>query len=206
MNKKHQIKIKAKKVKANAEEWMQTVKAILKARQKDFSFFKRLQGFFQKDKKDTEKEICKEIIQRLENKKLIFEEAQQIALNSTNNLKEVQKDLPKVLIYLFGGGALLIFSVVFLILRFPQPFKLLDYNLIAWTLLSLIIFIKGIGMRKSFEEKLLSNSILAQAAASYAYSRSPGKGGSLFEAYHYLEIIRAKNKEAFEVDPKKGTN
>lgn len=207
MNKKAQIKVKNKKVKANIEEWMQIVKAALKAHHKNFSFMKRLQGFFQKNKKDLEKEICKEIIQRMENKKLVFDEAQQLALNGANNLKEIQKGLPKVLIYLLGGGAMLILSIVFLFLRFPDPFKLLDYNLIAWTVLSIInafIFYKGLNMRKTFEQKLLTNSILSQAAASYAYSRSPGKGGSLFEAYHYLEIIREKNKQAF--DKKFGLN
>lgn len=203
--KKKEIKIKPKKVKADPDKWAGIVQAILKARKDEFSFIKRLwQQWVKKDKREPEKEVCKELINRMDKQKVPVEEAQQVAINSAQQLQTLQKDLPRILIYLLGGGAMVVCATVFLFLRAPKSpdikVILSDINVILWLLIivvNLFIFFVGWRKRKIFADNLMLHSILSQAGAAYAASKAPGKGGSLFEAYHYLDVIRDKNKEAF---------
>jgi hypothetical protein len=204
-NKQQQIKIKPKKVKADPEGWIKIVKAVIKAHKKDFSFWRRIWAtIIKKQQKDAEKEACKDVIARMDQKKLSMEEAQQMAIASANELQQIRKHLPEVLIYFLGGGTMLLCSVIFLLIRSPHNFVWQDWvrdtDVIFWTVMLVlngVLFYIGWQKRKAFEEKLVINSVLSQASAAYAAARAPGKGGSLFEAMHYLEIIREKNQNAF---------
>ncbi|MDX1919479.1 MAG: hypothetical protein SFU25_01950 [Candidatus Caenarcaniphilales bacterium] len=204
--KKKEIKYKPKKVKADPDKWAGIVQAIIKAHKNDFSIIKRLwEQWVKKSKREPEKEVCREIIQRMDQRKVPVEEAQQIAINSAQQLQTLQKELPRILIYLLGGGTMVICALVFLFLRAPKTpdFKVFfsDINVILWLLIiavNLFIFIFGLRKRKIFADNLMLHSILSQAGAAYAASKAPGKGGSMFEAYHYLDVIRDKNKQAFD--------
>jgi len=204
--KRKEIKLKPKKVKANPNEWLQLITTILKSRRKEMAFLTRLWAqYVKKEKKDPEKEICKEIIQRMDARKVLTEEAQQMAISSATKLQELQKGLPKMLIYLLGGGIMMICSLVFLFLRAPHSSNplvwLKDINVLMWLILfsiNLVVFVLGMRQRESFTKDLVEHSILSQASAAFAASKSPGKGGSIFEAYRYLDLIREKNKEAFD--------
>ena len=192
---------KAKKIKVNLAEWTNLVEIILKQHKNQFGLGARLQRIFKKNLPKAEIIICKLLIQKMEQKKLSYLEAQQIALSNHENLKVIQKDLPKVLTYFLGSGAMLLMSIIFLILRFPKPLVLSDFNLLFWSFLIIlngIFFYLGWKKRNKFEKHSLRYSFLAQSAASFAYARSPGKGGSLFEAYQYLDLLQAKNKQAFD--------
>ncbi len=47
-------------------------------------------------------------------------------------------------------------------------------------------------------EELSLYSLLAQAGAAFAGAKSPGQGGSLFEAMRNLEVLRQRNRQAME--------
>jgi hypothetical protein len=198
-----QIKQKPKKVKSNPDEWVQI--AIQVSKKNKISWIKRIQSMItRKPLKDSEKEICKELIQRMDNRKMTYEEAQQMAIAAANSLQTSRKDLPRVLLYLIVGGLLLLTSIIFFIVRFPQSREpqvlFTDFNFVFWLIMICangFLFYMGMNRRKIFEDNLIPNAILSQACAAYAACKSPGKGGSLFEAYQYLELIREKNKEAF---------
>ena len=204
--KKKKIRVKPKKVQANPDEWLVLVNHILAKYKKDMSLLNRLWSqYVKKEKRDFEKEVCKEVIARMDNKKITTEEAQQIAMMSAGKLQDLQKDFPKMLVCLLGGGSMLLCSVVFLFLRAPHSSDpmvwLKDVNVIMWSVLLIInavVFGIGLKQRKVFTQQLAQHSVLSQASAAYAASKAPGRGGSLFEAHHYLDLIREKNKEAFE--------
>ncbi len=205
MNKKQQIKVKPKKVKADSDAWLTIVKNIVNSRRQEFSFLKRTIGaILKKKQKDPERESCKELIQRLDSKKLSIEEAQQMALASAESLQKLKGNLPSVLIYLLGGGLMLLFSIIFLIIRSPRSLDwhlwISNHDVLFWfplLFLNSFIFYLGLQKRKAFENELIVNAILSQSCAAYAAARAPGKGGSLFEAYRYLDLIREKNKNSF---------
>ena len=74
-------KTKPKKVKINLNDWLNIANKCIGNHKKDLNILNRLlKNLTKKDKKDYEKEICKEIIQRLDQKKTLPEESQQIAL------------------------------------------------------------------------------------------------------------------------------
>lgn len=205
LKKKQQINFKQKKVKAQPDEWIGIIKAIVKAKRKDLSAMRRIWATItRKEQKDVEREICKEIIQRMDQKKMPYEEAQQMALSSAQTLQELQKELPRIVIYLLGGGIMLLTSIIFFIIRSPKSLNwqdwTTDFSPLIWLTLiavNLFIFIIGLKKRKTFEQTLIVNSVLSQASAAYASGKAPGRGGSLFEAYRYLDLIREKNKSAF---------
>ncbi len=204
--KNKEIKTKPKKVKINLNDWLNIANKCIGNHKKDLNILNRLwKNLTKKDKKDYEKEICKEIIQRLDQKKTLPEESQQIALQSSQILQNSQKDLPKTFIYLLGGGAMVLFSLVFLVLRSPRSLNIMDWvkdiDVILWLpllIINLIIFIKGLEMQKKSFGNLMAYSLLAQSAISYTYCKARGQGGTLFEAYNYLETLRQKNRESLK--------
>ncbi|MDJ0625714.1 MAG: hypothetical protein QNJ31_05025 [Candidatus Caenarcaniphilales bacterium] len=204
MKKQREIKQKPKKVKADLEKWINISKKIIQSRKKDFSLLKRIFFWVKKQKNDPEKESSKELIQAMDSRKLLLEEAQQIAIASATKLQSLQKELPKLLIYLLGGGTMIICSVVFITIRSPRDVDFItwikDFNVIFWLVMIILnsaIFFFGLQKRKTFADNLSINSILSQAATAYASSKAPGQGGSLFEAYKALDIIKDKNRQAF---------
>jgi hypothetical protein len=204
--KRKEIKIKPKKIKADSDEWVSLVKDILKNRKADFAIWKRFwKKFVKKEDFEPELEASKEVIKRMSAKKLTAEEAQQMALDGARKLQNSQKEMPRMLIFLLGGGTMVICSIIFLIIRSPKTGNIADIfkdiNVLLWMVLLVVnsvIFYIGLQKRKTFSETLSVNSILTQASAAYAASKAPGKGGSLFEAFKYLDFIRQKNKESFD--------
>ncbi len=202
--KNKEIKSKPKKVKINLNDWLIIANKCVDSRKKDLNLFKRWWNtLIKKDKKDYEKEICKELIQRLDQKKTLPEESQQIALQSSHILQNSQKELPKTFIYLLGGGLMALLSIIFLGLRSPRSLNIMDWgkdiDVIIWVpllILNLIIFAKGLKMQKISFGNLMAYSLLAQSAISYTYCKARGQGGTLFEAYNYLETLRQKNRES----------
>lgn len=192
-----QKKQKNKKIRVDFQEWLQVSQKILEERKKSLSLWARWRS-----KADPEKEVCKELIKRLDQKKVAPEEAYSLAQRGSQNLQELQKQLFPLLVYLLGGGSMLLCSIVFFLLRMPHTTNWTawqqDYTWVVWlilTLASAVAFTVGLRKRATFQRTLLSNSVLSQASSAYAASRVQGQGGSLFEAYQQLEIIRRKIKE-----------
>ncbi|MDX1918969.1 MAG: hypothetical protein SFT81_07535 [Candidatus Caenarcaniphilales bacterium] len=202
------IKQKPKKVKVQSEEWFEIGKTVIAKASSQFSFFSRITQFFKKgEKKDPERELCREMIQRFDQKRLSLEEAQQLAVIAAGNLQSIQKQIPGMLFYLIGGAILTIIAIIFSILKLPPALTEtiskpgLDFGLIfifVQLLLSIIILVIGLRKRHEVEQKMLLNGVLAQSSAAFAASRNRGKGGTLFEAYCILDQIREKNKKAFD--------
>jgi hypothetical protein len=203
--KNREIKIKPKKVKVDSDKWLQIAKAIVKSKEKEFSLLTRLwKQWITKKPGDPERDACKEVIKHMEQKKTSLEEAQQLAVESAQKLQGLQKELPKVLVYLLGGGTMLICAFVFLVLRAPKSLNpqviFTNTNVILWLIVIAInvgIVAIGLKKRKVFAKTLAHYSILSQSAAAFAGSRAPGRGSTSFEALHLLDIIRDKNKKAF---------
>ncbi len=204
--KKQQIKQQQptfKKAKVNFKEWYLIVNKIVNENKKSLSIFRKIINLIKKIEEDPEKEICKEVIKRFDKKKLSFEDAYKLAQDSMQNIEKLKKELPSILLLFFGALFALIFAIVFLILKIPH-----ELTIKAWTqnfqwISALIIFFMSIiatsitlKRRDNFQWSLITNSILSQAAGAYGSVKNHGKGGSLFEAFIALDLIRREIKKS----------
>jgi len=114
----------------------------------------------------------------------------------------MKNELPLLLVYLLGGFTMALCSMIFGWKYIPYAFSMEAWTSNYWWLIwasifmvSSVFFIMGMRKRTVFERIMTSNGMLAQASAAYASAKAPGKGGSVFEAFQQLDMIKQNIKE-----------
>lgn len=193
-------KSKKSKVSIDPDSWMKTAVQLFKQSKKQFSMLSRLQSL--RSGRDPERTLCQTLIKKMDKNKVSMEDSYFLTQHLSSRIQSFRGELPSLLILLIGSGLAFAASIVFIILGRESLMSIealkQDIPVIFWVVSGVVsLFLFGLSMRrrKAFMDRYVHHIILLQAASAYTTSKAPGKGGTLYEAFQQLDLLRVQLKQ-----------